>query len=145
MGPDERAFAAQLLELLAVVLGFMREVIWLGVVVAIIALVLLDGIALFGAHQSVGDSADAAALEARNTYYETQNVAQAELAAQAYLEKSDKELTEFKTSRSLEGALVFNVSATGHAETYAFKYLSYVGLDDWVDRMVNPATTRSSS
>ena len=125
--------------------GLLREALWIGFVVAIAAVVLLDGMALFGAHQSVGDSAATAAREARNTYYQTQDVARAELAAKGYLEKDGKVLTEFSTSRGLDGALLFNVSATGHAETYAFKYLSYVGLDDWVDRTTNPTTTGSAS
>ncbi len=125
--------------------GLLREALWIGLAVAIVAVVILDGMSLFAAHQSIEDSAATAAREARNAHYQTQDVGRAELAAKAYLEKDGKVLTEFSTSRGVDGALLFNVSTTGHAETYAFKYLSYVGLDDWVDRTMNPTTTRSSS
>lgn len=125
--------------------GFIRQVFWLGLIVAAAAIVFLDGMALLNARQSVHHSAALAAIEARNTYDVTQDVASAELAAQAYLAKNNKELTGFRTSHSLDGTLVFNVSAKGHAETYAFKYLRNLGLKDWVNRMMNPTTTQAST
>lgn len=125
--------------------GFIRQVFWLGLIVAVAAIVFLDGMALFNARQSVHRSAAKAAIEARDIYTETQDVARAELAAQAYLAKNNKELTAFRMSHSLDGTPVFNVSAKGHAETYAFKYLRKLGLKDWVNRMMNPTTTEAST
>lgn len=125
--------------------GFVREVLQLALIVAVAALVVLDAMALFGAYRSVEDSAASAALEARNVYYETQSVAGAQRAAKVSLAKNGKEFIGLDTSRSLDGTLVFNVSAKGHADTYAFKYLGYVGLKGWVERMTNPASTQSST
>jgi hypothetical protein len=125
--------------------GFVREVVWLAMVVAIAALVLLDSIALVNAYRSTTDSATAAAVEARNTYYETQDVVSAKQAARASLAKNGKEFVSLKTSRSLDGTLVFNVTAKGHTDTYAFKYLRYVGLSGWVNGMMNPTSTQPSN
>jgi ABC-type enterochelin transport system substrate-binding protein len=122
--------------------GFVREVLWLAFIVAVVALVLLDVMALVNANQSVRESAAAATLAASSTYAETQNVPSAKQAAKASLAQNGKELIGLDTSRSLDGALVFNVTAQGHADTYAFKYLGYVGLKSWVDRMTNPTATK---
>jgi len=124
--------------------GFAREVLQLALIVAVVAFVFLDALALFNAHRTVEDSAAAAALEARNVYYETQDVAGAKRAAQASLKQNGKEFVGLDTSRSLDGTLVFSVSAKGHADTYAFKYLGYVGLKDWVERVTDPTSTQSS-
>lgn len=124
--------------------GFIREVLWLALVVVIVAVIVLDAMSLVNARRSVEDSAATAAREARNYYYQTQDVASAEDAAKSYLQKNSKDFVAFETSRSLDGSLVFNVSASGHAETYVFKYLGYVGLRDWVDKGVHPSTTQSS-
>ena len=125
--------------------GFVREILQLALVVAVAALVVLDAMALFSAYRSVEDSAASAALEARNAYYETQSVASAQVVAKASLAKNGKKFIDLDTSRSMDGTLVFHVSAQGHAETYAFKYLGYVGLSGWVERMTNPTSTESSS
>ncbi len=125
--------------------GFIRSVVWLGLIVAFVALVLLDGLALFNAYKSTEESAGTAAREARNVYAETQDVVSAEIAAKTYLVKADKSLSRFETSRSTEGELVFTVSAQGHAETYGFKYLQYLGLEGWVMRAMEPVASESST
>ncbi len=125
--------------------GFVRGAIWLGLTVGVIALVLLDGMALFSTRQSTEESATTAAQEARNVYFQTQDLGSAQLAAEAYLSKNHKTLAEFATERDLGGALVFEVTAKGHADTYAFKYLGYVGLKDWVSRATNPTVTESAT
>lgn len=123
--------------------GFVREVLWLALIVAVAALVVLDAMALLAAYRSTEDAAGAAALAARNTYFETQDVAAAERSAKASVAKNDKQFIGMDTSRSLDASVAFSVSAQGHAETYAFKYLKYVGLKGWVERMTNPTATES--
>jgi hypothetical protein len=125
--------------------GFIRGVIWLGLVVAVVALVVLDGMALFSVRQSSEESASTAALEARNVYFQTQDMASAEIAAQEYLSKNGMTLTRFETGQDLDGALRFTVTAKGHTDTYAFKYLGYVGLKGWVSRAADPVVTESAS
>ena len=125
--------------------GLIRGAIWLFLVIAIVAVVLLDGLALFHANQSVRDAATAAADEARNAYSQSPTLASAKLAAQDYLAKTGDTFVKMTTSTALDGSITFTVTAKTHANTYAFKYLRYVGLKKWEQQMSNPTVTRSSS
>ena len=125
--------------------GFIREVLWLFLTIAIIAVVVLDGLALFTANQSVRDDATTAAEEARNEYSQSLDLAAAEKAARDYLTKSDMRLLAFSAGAGLSGDQVFTVTAKAHADTYVFKYLKYVGLKKWVKDTTEPSATRSSS
>ena len=124
--------------------GLIREAIWLFLIIAIIAVVLLDGLALFHANQSVRDSAAAAANEARNAYSQSPTLASAKVAAQDYLARNGDTFVGMKTSQAADGTITFSVTAKAHADTYAFKYLRYVGLKKWVQQTSNPSVTRSS-
>ena len=75
--------------------GFIREVIWIAVILGVIAVVILDGMAIFGAYQSADDATSAAA-EARTEYAQTLSVPAAKLAAEQYLDKSGIEMVGFK-------------------------------------------------
>jgi type II secretory pathway pseudopilin PulG len=125
--------------------GFIREVLWLFLTIAVIAMVVLDGLALFTAYQSVRDDAATAAGEARNVFTQTPDPAAAEKAARDYLTKSNEHLVAFSATTGLDGNPVFTVTASAHADTYVFKLLKYVGLKKWVKRMTEPSATRSSS
>ena len=125
--------------------GFIREVIWLFLTIAVIAVVVLDGLALFTANQSVRDDATAAAEEARNEYSQSQNPTVAEQAARDYLTKSGERLIAFSIGNGLDGNRLFTVTAKAHADTYVFKYLKYVGLKKWVKSTTDPSATRSTS
>lgn len=123
--------------------GFIREVIWIAVILAIIAVVILDGMALFRAYQSAGDAGQAAE-EARTEYAQTLNVNSAELAADQYCAKSGLETVDFKAERTNEGTVRFTVTARATAATYAFHHLGAIPqLKDWVERTTHP--TRSES
>jgi Tfp pilus assembly protein FimT len=124
--------------------GLIREAIWLFVIIAIIAIVVLDALALFHANQSVRDSATAAANEARNAYSQTPSLAVAKLAAQTYLNKAGVTFVALKATPQTDGTITFTVTAKAHADTYAFKYLRYVGLKKWVEKTSNPSVTRSA-
>ena len=124
--------------------GLIREAIWLFAIIAIVAVVLLDSFALFHANQSVRDAATAAANEARNAYSQTPTFAAARLAAKNYLGKAGMTFVALKWEEASDGSLTFNVTAKTHADTYAFKYLSYVGLKKWVEATSNPSVTRGS-
>jgi hypothetical protein len=121
--------------------GFIREIIWLAVILAILAVVVLDGLAIFSAHQSVKGDAERAAEEAHMEYVQTPDLGTAKLAAQQYLIKSDKRLVAFSSTTGPDGGTVITVKAKAHADTYAFKLLRYVGLTKWVAQMTNPTGT----
>jgi multidrug efflux pump subunit AcrA (membrane-fusion protein) len=125
--------------------GFIREIFWLALVVAIVAVVLLDALSLFNAHQTGHDNAKAAAQAAREAYVQSSNAAQAKAAAQASLARSGDKLIAFSVGRDLESQQVFTVTAQNHAHTYVFGLLRYVGLKKWVTKMTDPTASESSN
>ena len=125
--------------------GFIRQVFWLAVTIAVVAVVLLDAMSLFNAHQSGHDNASAAAQAARNEYSQTSNVTQAQAAAQESLTRSGDKLIKFSSSSGPDSGPVFSVTSQTHAHTYAFRLLRYVGLKKWVNTMSNPIATEDSS
>ena len=50
----------------------------------------------------------------------------------------------FSTGQGLDGQLQFTVTVKTHTDTYAFKYLRYVGLKKWVNQMTNPSGSSTS-
>jgi hypothetical protein len=124
--------------------GFIREVIWIAVILGIIAVVILDGMAIFRAYQSA-DDATSAADEARTEYAQSLNVGAAQQAAEEYLTKSDIEMVDFKAAQTESGTVRFTVTARATADTYAFRYLAVIPpLEDWVDRTTHPTRTGSA-
>lgn len=125
--------------------GFIREVLWLCLVLAIIAIVLLDGMAIFGGHQSAKDDADQASQEARTAYAQSQDVDQARTAADQYLLKSGDELAGFEVTKNLAGDIAFEVTAKTEVKTYGFKYLAYIPpLKKWVRHVEHPRATETA-
>lgn len=124
--------------------GFIREVVWIVVVLAVIGVVILDGMAIFSAYQSDDDAAKAA-REARTEYAQSLNVPSARLAARQYLSRSGLELVDFSAVRTESGTVKFTVTAQASADTYAFHYLGKIPqLEDWVERTTHPARTGSA-
>jgi hypothetical protein len=121
--------------------GFIREIVWLAVILGILAIVVLDGLAIFTAHQSVKGDAERAAADAHTEFAQTQDLGVAKLAAQQYLIKANKKFIAFSATTGLDGGTVITVKARAHANTHAFKLLRYVGLKKWVDQMTNPTGT----
>jgi hypothetical protein len=118
--------------------GFIREILWLVIGLAIFAVVVLDGLAIFNAHQSVTGDARTAAVDAHTEYVQTMDLGGAKLAAQQYLIKANKKLLAFSSATGADGGTVITVKAQAHVDTYAFKLLRYVGLKKWVNQMTNP-------
>ena len=122
--------------------GFIREAIWIVVILSILAVAILDGMAIFNAYQSAGDSATNAAGEARTNYAQTTDVAAAKLAADEYLAKKGLEMKGFKAAQTSDGTVLFTVTARATADTYAFHYLGSIPpLKDWVERTLHPTRT----
>ena len=112
--------------------GFIREILWLVLSLAILAIVVLDGLAIFTAHQSVKGDSERAAAEAHTEFVQTLDLGAAKLAAQQYLIKANMKLLAFSSATGLDGGTVITVKAKAHADTYAFKLLRHVGLKKWV-------------
>ena len=124
--------------------GFIREVIWIAVILGVIGVVILDGMAIFGAYQSA-DDATAAAREASTEYAQSLNVPSAKLAAEQYLTRSGLEMIGFKAVQTTNGTVKFTVTAKATADTFAFRYLAKIPpLKDWVERTTHPTRTGSA-
>jgi predicted cobalt transporter CbtA len=125
--------------------GFIREVVWIAVILGVIAVVVLDGMAIFNAYQSSGDSAEAAANAALTEYAQSHNAATAKLAAQERLDRGGLKMVAFEVGQSTGGATLITVTAKDHADTYAFHYLSAIPqLKKWVERTTNPVRSGSA-
>jgi hypothetical protein len=122
--------------------GFIREVLWIVVILGIIAVVILDGMAIFSAYQSAGDSATNAAEAARTEYAQSINVPAAKLAAEQYLQKKDLQLIHFKAAQTENGTVKFTVTAEATANTYAFRLLGAIPpFKEWVEHTTHPVRT----
>ena len=126
--------------------GLIREALYIFLAIAIVMAVLLDGVALFTTQQDARDDASDAGQEARQAYVETNNVQQAQAAAEKHAQANDADLVAFSASTtSGSAAATFTVTVQHHTDTYLFKYLRYLpGLDDWVHDMQNPTITRTT-
>lgn len=124
--------------------GFIREILWVVLILAILAVVVLDGVALFTATQGVKDDAAKAAALAQTEYVQTLDLAAAKLAAKEALIRGNEQLVAFSSTTNPDGSVVFTVTARANAETRVFKFLRYVGLKKWVNQMTHPTATASS-
>lgn len=125
--------------------GLIREAFYILLVIGILAVVLLDAMALLNAHQGLADDTQAAADAARNAYAEAVSASAGKEAAAQSLNAAGATLVSVKAFRTADGVVAFTVTAKDHADTYAFKYLRVVpGLKKWTYKMLNPEATRTS-
>jgi Flp pilus assembly protein TadG len=125
--------------------GFIREVVWIVVILAVIAVVILDGMAIFNAHQSAGNTSSDAAEAALTEYAQSQNPSAAKLAAEEQLSKNGLKMTGFKIAQTTDGNTKITVTAKDHADTYAFHFLTAIPqFKDWVERTTNPVGSGSA-
>jgi hypothetical protein len=125
--------------------GFIRGVVWIVVILAIIAVVILDGMAIFNAYQSAGGSSTDAAQAGLTEYAQSTNMTAAKLAAEEHAAKSGLEIVKFSVDKTPEGAYEVTVTGTTSADTYAFRYLGLIPqLKDWVERTTNPVRTSTA-
>lgn len=119
--------------------GFIREVVWIVVILAVIAVVILDGMAIFNAYQSAGNSSADAAQAALTEYAQSQDPSAAKVVAQEHLAKQGLEMVQFKFAQTADGNTRITVTAKDHADTYAFHFLGAIPpLKDWVERTTTP-------
>jgi len=125
--------------------GFIREAIWIIVILAVVAVVILDGMAIFHAYQAAASTSSDAAEAALAEYSQSQNVAAAKTAAEEHLAKAGLVMVSFGVTQNVGGDTVITVTARDHADTYAFHYLGKIPqLKDWVQKVTNPVRSGSS-
>jgi hypothetical protein len=125
--------------------GFIREVVWICVILGIIAIVILDAMAIFNAHQSAGNGSADAAQAGLTEYAQSTNVRAAELAALEQAAKNGVDITKFEVGKTPEGSYKVTVTGKTTADTYAFRYLALIPpFKDWVERTTHPVSTESA-
>jgi Tfp pilus assembly protein PilE len=125
--------------------GFIRGLVWIVVVLAVLSVVILDSMAIFNAYQTAGNASDDAAEAALTEYAQSTDKVAAKLAAEEQAVKAGLEIVKFTTSRSSDGTFTVTVTGKARADTYAFHYLSRIPqLKDWVKRTTNPVRTASA-
>lgn len=116
--------------------GVLGTLIFLAIVIAIMAVVVIDGISIYKAYSEVHKATKEAAEEAAQTYKDTRNEVRAQLAAQAYCEAEGFEYVGFEVNREMGN--LFEVTCANEADTYAFKYLP------WLKDMTHQESTNSA-
>ena len=125
--------------------GFIRGLVWMVVILAVISVVILDGMAIFNAYQTAGDGSGDAAQAGLTEYAQTTSTAAAKLAAEEHAAKSGLEIVEFSVSQTSTGGAKVTVTGKTTANTYAFHYLGMVPpLKDWAERTTHPVRTNSA-
>ncbi len=71
--------------------GFIREILWLVVILAVLAVVVLDGLSLFSVNQSVKGDAERAAEEAHTEYAQTSGPRRRQAGGRAVPHQVDQE------------------------------------------------------
>jgi type II secretory pathway pseudopilin PulG len=116
----------------------------LALILAIVAVVVIDSFSMFSASQKVDSDARGAANAAKVMYAQTSNVVEAEKAAKDLLHGAGDKVISV-TSTATAGAPVFTVSASRTAHTYVLKYgthLPWVGKQ--IGRWLHPHSTGTS-
>lgn len=104
--------------------GFLGSAIVIGVIVAIVVVLFLDGIVSVKAYQNAGDISEGAAREAVDAYKLTRNTPTAEEAAIDYCEERGLDFISFETIR--ETGRSFEVTCGAGTDTLVFKYFPYL-------------------
>lgn len=100
----------------------MRSILSIFLALAILAVLVLDGVAMFVAYQSSEDVAEAAAQQAAIEYTASRGSVQAaEKAAYTYAASKQTELVTIEFHN--DGTKWFRAVASASPETYVFKYL----------------------
>lgn len=105
--------------------SIMSNVVFFGIVLAIIAIVFIDGASVFYAYQAAGDVTEVAAAHATQEWKLYGNLTSAERAASDYCEENGLEVVEVKQARELSNN-AFSVTCSKDAKTYVFKHLPWL-------------------
>jgi hypothetical protein len=125
--------------------GFIRGLVWIVVVLAVLSVVILDGMAVFNANQTADNASGDAAEAALTEYAQSTNLTAAKLAAEEQAAKSGLEIVKFSVVKDAEGNYKVKVTGKASADTYAFHYLSVISpLKDWVARTTHPVRSNSA-
>ena len=125
--------------------GFIRGLVWIVVVLAVISVVILDGMAIFNAYQTAGDGSGDAAQAALTEYAQSGDLTAAKLAAEEQAAKTGLQIVGFSVVAAPDGTYKVTVKGKTSADTYAFHYLGIISpLKDWVEKTTHPVRSNSA-
>lgn len=104
--------------------GFLVNVIFIGTIVAIIAVLFIDGTAVYSTYARVGEVTNEAARQADLEYRDSHNPQLAEMVATEHCEDNGMEFVEFDVLP--ESGFVFTVTCASEADTLVFKHLPFL-------------------
>lgn len=102
--------------------SIMSNVVFFGILIAIIAVAVLDGASVLQANRAVNDSTMIAATKASEEWGLYGNLTRAQNVALDYCEEYGLEAVEVRQVRELSPD-AFSVTCAKDAQTYVFKYL----------------------
>lgn len=102
--------------------SIMSNVVFFGILIIILAIVFIDGAAVFYAYEATGDATEIAAKRASEEWKLYGNLALAQKAASDYCEENGLAVVEVKRVIDL-GGNAFSVTCVKDADTYVFKHL----------------------
>ncbi|MHB0915888.1 MAG: hypothetical protein ACYC5A_00990 [Thermoleophilia bacterium] len=104
--------------------SIMGSLIFLGVVILIMAIVVIDGVSVYYSFRDASNTTREAAELAAETYKETRDDNQAARAAEAYCREKGLDYIDFGINRDFGN--LFEVTCGTEADTYAFKHIPYL-------------------
>ena len=127
--------------------GLIRGIVGLALILAVIAVVVVDSISMFSASQKVDSDAHSAATAARFAYSQTTNLTNfgpAERAAKQLLRRGGDKIISVK-HQATGGEPLFIVSASRTAHTYVLKYCTHLPwIGKQIGRWLHPHSTGTS-
>jgi hypothetical protein len=126
--------------------GLIREALVVFLVFAIIALIMLDVLAVVSTRRALKQDPGAAARAAADGFALSGSEYAASQEAEKYVANHGARMTAFKMTPNVDTGTTFSVTATKEAPTRVFKYLGYLPwIGNWVKRQLNPQVTNDNS
>lgn len=104
--------------------SIMGSLIFLGVVIIIMAIVVIDGVSVYYSFRDASNTTREAAELAAETYKETRDDGRAAQAAENYCIQKGLDYIDFNVNRDFGN--LYEVTCGTEADTYAFKHLPYL-------------------
>lgn len=104
--------------------GILGTLVFLGVVIVIIAVVIVDGVSIYNSYRAVNKATGAAAEAAAENFKSTRNETRAALAAENHCVQEGYTFVGFNVNREMGN--LFEVTCATEADTYIFEYVPYL-------------------
>jgi hypothetical protein len=130
--------------------GFVREAVQIAAVIVILAVLVLDGVAVIQTSLGVRQNATDAANQALTTYVQTENVEMAMQSASTFLKLHDATLLRSESALTKnydpsQSRVTITAAKTPH--TYVFHYFQSLpwGIGTWFHKILHPQATETNA